>query len=246
MAREKGHKTVRNWKEIYITQAPSMAENLKFAEYTKLEAIYQIAKNVAIDKERMGLTNGVLRQKYKCSHHEYEFAKWIGKKGILIEDLFNEYLASGNGTIKQFLEHKVYGRKTVKEINVKMVNLDKAWNIISLEAKKLYDAVDTKHEAYMLLEQIRTRLNNFMPINCELSDFDWFIGQDCCACGKEPDAPYGNHIIKLHGIPVPICPRCKQIWDTTQDEDILDKDEILKTLWRYTKSLEQTLNIING
>lgn len=237
---------LRKWKEIYITQAPSLQETMKVAEYPKLEALYLIAKNIAKDKERLGITNAVLQKKYNCSSHEYNYAKWIHKKGWLIEELFEEYLTSGYATIKQFLENKVYGKRIMREVSVKMENLDKAWKIIDKEAKKLYDAEDTKREAYLLLEQIRTRLNHFMPINCELSDFEWFINHDCCACGKEPEAPYGNHIIKLHGIPVPICPRCKQIWDATQDEDMLDKDEILKTLWKYTKSLEHTLNIING
>jgi len=245
MAKEK-HRTVRNWKEIYITQAPNLQDNLRLAEFTKLEAIFQIAKNIEDDIQRLGLSNHVLRQKYKCSYNDYDYARWIGKNGASIEDLFDEFLETEHTSIKQFLENKATGKNKVQIRNAKLENLKKAWDIIALEAKKLYDGEDTKHEAYMLLEQIRTRLNNFMPINCELSDFDWFIGQDCCACGKEPVAPYGNHIIKLHGIPVPICPRCKQIWDSTQDEDLLDKDVILKTLWRYTKGLEQTLNIING
>lgn len=246
MAKEKGQKSIRHWKETYLAEPPSLQENLKLAEYSKLEALYQIVKYVNDDMQRLGLTNGVLQKKYNCSSRDYEYARWLGKKNLLIEDVFDEYLESGDNTVKQFLEHKINGKRKMKSMNVKMENLNKAWDIINIEAKKLYDSEDTKHDAYMVLEQIRTRLNNFMPVNCELSDFDWFINQDCCSCGKEAQAPYGNHIIKLHGIPVSICPRCKKIWDEVQDEDMLDKDVILKTLWRYTKSVEQTLNIING
>jgi hypothetical protein len=238
--------TVRNYAKTYVQQTPSLEDSLRLAEYTKLEALFLISKNVIADRERMGLNNHVLRQKYKCGHHEYNYALWIGKSNRGITELFDEFLESEFPTVKQFLEHKVYGYN-IKKVSVKMENLDKAWKIISAEAKKLYDAEDTKREAYLILEQIRTRLNNFMPINCELSDFDWFISQDCCCCGKEPIPPYGNHIIKiLTGIPVTMCPRCKQIWDSTHDEDMIDKDMVLKALWRYTKGLEQTLNIING
>jgi hypothetical protein len=236
----------RRWKEMYITQAPSLQDTLRVAEYPKLEALFLISRQIIEDKKRPGMSHHVLKKKYACGHHEYQFAKWLGKKELLIENVFDDFLASNEPTIKQYLEHKVYGNKRVKSLNPKLENLNKAWNIINQEAKLLYDNADTKRDAYLLLEQVRTRLNHFMPINCELSDFEWFINQDCCACGKEPEAPYGNHIIKLHGVPVPICPRCKKVWDETQNEDMLGKDEILKTLWRYTKSLEQTLNIING